>query len=78
MSIPTETPNVVIENPKARIIARTTLDVIGAALGTVIAVDAASNGFDLSWLTIPAMAGWTYLRLVFGLAIDNTNTPKRS
>ncbi|PRB02753.1 hypothetical protein CQ047_17775 [Microbacterium sp. MYb72] len=77
MSIPSETPNVVIENPKVRIIARTTLDVIGAVLGTVIAVDAAANGFDLTWLTVPAVAGWTYLRLVFGLAVDNTNTPKR-
>lgn len=74
--VPSETPNVVIENPKARKIARTALDIVGAGLGTVIAVDAASNGFDVAWLTVPAMAGWTYLRLVFGLAIDNTNTPR--
>lgn len=73
---PSETPNVVIENPKARKVARTALDVVGASLGTVIAVDAASNGFDVTWLTVPAMAGWTYLRLVFGLAVDNANTPR--
>lgn len=73
--VPTQTPNVVIESPRARKVARTALDVVGAALGTVIAVDAASSGFDVTWLTVPAMAGWTYLRLVFGIAIDNANTP---
>lgn len=73
--LPSETPNVVIESPKARKSARTALDVVGATLGTVIAVDAASSGFDVTWLTVPAMAGWTYLRLVFGIAIDNANTP---
>ena len=73
--VPTQTPNVVIESPRARKVARTTLDVVGATLGTVIAVDAASSGFDVTWLTVPAMAGWTYLRLVFGIAIDNANTP---
>lgn len=76
MSIPTETPNVVIESPTARKYARTGLDLIGVVLGTVIAVDAASNGFDVAAITVPAMAGWTYLRLVFGLAVDNANTPK--
>ena len=73
---PSETPNVVIESPTARKYARTGLDIIGATLGTVIAVDAASTGFDVTWLTVPAMAGWTYLRLVFGIAVDNANTPR--
>lgn len=70
------TPNVVIENPKARKIARTVLDVAGAALGTVVAVDLASDAFDAVALTGPALAAWTYLRLVFGQAVDNPNTPK--
>lgn len=73
--LPSNTPNVVIESPKARKIARTSLDVIGVVLGTAIAVDVASNAFDVAVVTVPAMAGWTYLRLAFGLAIDNTNTP---
>ena len=73
---PSETPNVVIESPKARKVARTALDVVGVLLGTVIAVDAASDGFDVAAITVPAMAGWTYLRLAFGLAVDNTNTPR--
>ena len=72
---PTQTPNVVIENPKARKIARTVLDVIGALVGTVIVVDLASDAFDATAITAPVVAAWSYLRLVFGVAIDNPNTP---
>lgn len=73
--LPTQTPNVVIQSPKARKVARTVLDVIGVALGTVIAVDVASDAFDAVAVTAPALAGWTYLRFAFGQAVDNPNTP---
>lgn len=73
---PTETPNVRIENPRARKIARTVLDVIGALVGTVIVVDLASDVFDATAITAPVVAAWSYLRLVFGVAVDNPNTPK--
>lgn len=69
------TPNVVITNPKARKIARTALDAVGVVLGTILVVDSASNAFDATEVMLPLMAGWTYLRLVFGLAVDNPNTP---
>lgn len=72
---PTQTPNVRIENPKARKIARTVLDVIGALVGTVIVVDLASDAFDATAITAPVVAAWSYLRLVFGVAVDNPNTP---
>lgn len=75
-STPSPTPNVVIESPKARKIARTALDVAGAVLGTVMVVDIASDAFDAVAFTGPALAAWTYLRLVFGQAVDNPNTPK--
>ena len=74
---PSTTPNVVIESPKARKSARTALDVAGVALGTVMVVDLASDAFDAATFTAPALAAWTYLRLAFGLAIDNPNTPKQ-
>lgn len=74
MSSPT--PNVVIENPRARRIARTVLDVVGLVLGTVIVVDATSGAFDLTAWTAPALVGWAYLRAAFGLSVDNPNTPK--
>ena len=73
---PTETPNVTIEDPKVRRIVRSVVDGIGAAIFVVGAVDAASAGFDLAWLLVPAGAGYIAVRSVFGFAIDNRNTPK--
>lgn len=70
------TPNVRIQNPKARRIARTVLDVTGLALGAVIVADASSGAFDVVAVTAPAMAVWLFLRAGFGLGIDNPNTPK--
>lgn len=74
--IPSQTPNVVIENPTARRIARTVLDVAGVILGTVIAVDGATEAFNVLAFTVPALVGWSYLRAAFGLGVDNTNTPR--
>lgn len=79
MSIPTTpspTPNVVIENPKARKIARTVLDIIGVALAVVVVADMSSDGFDLAEFTTPALAVYTVLRAAFGIGVDNPNTPK--
>lgn len=76
MSIPTNTPNVVIENPTARRVARTVLDIFGLALGTLIVVDGQSDAFSLTAYTAPAAVGWMYLRSGFGLGVDNPNTPK--
>lgn len=75
MTIPNETPNVVITNPKARKIARTVLDIIGAGLVITMAVDASTEAFTLLEATVPVLAGWTAARAVFGLAVDNPNTP---
>ena len=72
------TPNVVIENPKARKIARTTLDAIGVLLGTLVIVLPVLPGGAEAWghYTAVALAVWTYLRFAFGLGVDNPNTPK--
>lgn len=75
MSFPAQTPNVVIHNPRARKIARVVLDVIGAGLVISMAVDAATDAFDLLALTVPVLAGWTSARTVFGFAVDTPNTP---
>ena len=69
------TPNVVIQNPTARKIARIVLDVIGAALVITMAVDASTPAFDLLAVTVPVLAGWTAARTVFGFAVDTPNTP---
>lgn len=71
----TQTPNVGIANPNVRKAVRTVIDSIGALIFVVGAVDAVANGFDLSWLLVPAGAGYVAVRSVFGFSIDNRNTP---
>ena len=73
--LPTQTPNVVIENPAIRKGIRTTLDVIGGLTTIAGAVDLASPSFDIAAWTVPILAGYTAARVVFGFAVDNTNTP---
>jgi len=75
MSLPNETPNVVIKNPTIRERVRTIVDVYGAAVFVVGAVDAASEAFDLAPWLIPAGAAYIAIRTVFGFAVDNPNTP---
>lgn len=70
------TPNVVITNPRARRIARIVLDSVGAALVIGMAVDAATPAFDILPVTVPVLAGWTAARTVFGFTVDTPNTPK--
>lgn len=76
MSNSSPTPNVVVENPKVRRGIRTVVDIIGATIFVVGAVDAATAGFDLSSILVPAGAGYIAVRSVFGFTVDNPNTPK--
>lgn len=73
-----QVPNVVITNPKARKIARTTLDSVGLLLGVLILVlPVVPGGPDvLVPIVTVALAVYTFLRMAFGLGIDNPNTPK--
>lgn len=73
----TETPNVVIENPVTRKLVRTILDSAGALVWVAAAIDVASPAFDISGITVPALAGYAAARIVFGFAVDNPNTPKQ-
>lgn len=74
---PTETPNVVIENPKTRKKLNTALSAAAIVLGTAIAVDGASPAFDISAFTIPASVGLLYLSGAFGFTVTLPNYPKR-
>ena len=69
-------PNVVIQNPKARRIARTVLDIVGILLGLLIIVERTTVGLDFGDLTMTLMTCWMFLRAAFGLGVDNPNTPK--
>lgn len=70
-----ETPNVVIENPKARKIAGIALDVTGLILGSAIVLDASTPAIDIEQVTVPAIALWSYLRAGFGLSVTSRNIP---
>lgn len=72
---PSETPNVVIENPRIRKVLRTILDTIGGLTFIAVAVDVASPELDFALWTTPILAGYAAARTVFGFAVDNTNTP---
>lgn len=72
---PMPTPNVVIKNPNMREGIRTAVDIYGAAVFVVGAVDAASAAFDLAPWLVPAGAAYIAIRTVFGFAVDNPNTP---
>ena len=78
MSLPNETPNVVIKNPTIRERVRTVVDIYGAGIFIVGAVDAATEAFDLALWLIPAGAAYIAVRTVFGFAVDNPNTPSHN
>lgn len=75
MSTPTETPNVVVQNPTVRKTAGIVLGAVGIALGTVVVVDGAAPAFDLTDYTGPVTAGYLYLSSLFGLAVTVPNVP---
>lgn len=73
--LPTQTPNVIIENPRVRKVTRTVIDVIGAAAFVAATVDLSSAQIDISAFTVPILAGYGAARSVFGFVVDNPNTP---
>jgi len=77
MSMPTETPNVVVADPRVRKGAGIVLGVLGVLLGTAVVVDGATPAFDLTSLTTPVTAGYLYLSSLFGLAVTVPNIPSR-
>jgi len=72
---PSPTPNVVVRNPRVRKVANVVLGTAGVLLGVVVTVDAASPAFDLSAVTVPALAGYAYLAGTFGLTVTTPNVP---
>lgn len=75
-NFPSETPNVHISNPRIRRAIRLTLDSIGGLLFIAMAVDASTEALNWLAVTVPALAGWTAARVVFGFSVDDSNTPK--
>lgn len=74
---PSETPNVVIENPALRKGINIAISAAGLVLGTAIVVDLATPAFDISAWTDPITAGLLYVGAFFGVAVTVPNIPKR-
>ncbi|KRD51978.1 hypothetical protein [Microbacterium sp. Root280D1] len=75
MSTPTQTPNVVVQNPTVRKAAGIVLGAAGIILGTAVVVDGATAAFDITEITTPITAGYLYLSSLFGLAVTVPNVP---
>lgn len=77
MSIPNETPNVVVQNPNVRKVANV---ILGAALvifPAAAVLDGASADLDFSQWLVPATAVTSFLAGVFGLAVTTPNVPSK-
>ncbi|WP_372984704.1 hypothetical protein [Microbacterium sp.] len=75
MSTPTQTPNVVVQNPNVRKAAGIILGAAGIILGTAVVVDGATAAFDIAEITTPITAGYLCLSSLFDLAVTVPNVP---
>lgn len=73
---PTQVPNKGISNPKIREGLNTILGIASGLLAVVVAVDVASDAFDLTAWTNAIGAGLLAAVAAFGLGVTNRNYPK--
>lgn len=72
-----ETPNVVVHNPKVRKVAQWVIGSAAILFPALIVLDGSSPELDLSVWTVPGMAVTSFLAGVFGLAVISPNIPKK-
>lgn len=72
---PTETPNVVIENPRVRSVAYKLFGWLSLIVAVTVVVDLATPSLDLSLWTTPILAGLSILGTGIGYTAAR-NTPK--
>lgn len=70
------TPNVVVQDPRVRRVATIVLGCVGLVLGCVMIADGSSSDFNVTALTTPAFAVYTFLSGAFGLAVITPNIPR--
>jgi 6,7-dimethyl-8-ribityllumazine synthase len=76
MSDASETPNVIIPDPKVRKGIQIALAVAGVIVGTAVVVDGSTPAFDITAITTPVTAGLLYLGSALGFAVTIPNIPK--
>jgi hypothetical protein len=72
---PTETPNVVVQNPTVRKVANIVLGTALVLFPAASILDVTSPALDFSEWLIPATAVTSFLAGVFGLAVTTPNVP---
>lgn len=73
---PSNTPNVVVQNPAVRRIANIVIGTLAIVVPTAVVIDLAAPEFDITQYTTPAMAGLLFLAGLFGLSVTTPNIPK--
>ena len=73
---PTNTPNVVINNPAIRKGINAALSVAGVVVTVATIVDVAIPQIDYAFVTIPATQIILGIAALFGLAVTSPNYPK--
>lgn len=71
-----ETPNVVIQNPRVRKVAQWVIGVAAIIVPAAMVLDAASPELDWTVWTVPGMAVTSFLAGVWGVAVAAPNVPK--
>ena len=71
-----DTPNVVIQNPRVRKVAQWVIGVAAILLPAAMVLDAASPELDWTVWTVPGMAVTSFLAGVWGVAVAAPNVPK--
>ena len=73
---PSETPNVVVHNPRVRKVVNWVLGIALIVFPAAGVLDASSPELDFSTWLIPASAVTSFLAGVFGLSVISPNIPK--
>lgn len=74
---PSETPNVVINDPQVRKYATAGITIASVIVGAASVLDLASEDIDWASVTTPASALVLFLAGVFGVAVTLPNVPRK-
>lgn len=74
---PSETPNVVIADPRVRKYATASITIASVIVGAASVLDLASPELDWATVTTPASALILFLAGIFGVAVTLPNVPKK-
>jgi len=71
-----ETPNVVVHDPRVRRVMNWVIGVAAILFPAAMVLDGAAPGLDWSGWTVPGMAVTSFLAGVWGIAVSAPNVPR--